>query len=128
MKALAALVVFLLLHATAHAAAEEVKFGRAIYRSYCAGCHGMQAHGDGWMVKYLARRPARLTDLARRNGGEFPRDLVLSRIDGRDEVKMHGPRDMPVWGDRMERTLVQGAPAAKRRMEALADYLATIQE
>ena len=127
MKPLAAWLALLLLCATP-AAAEEARFGRAIYRNYCAGCHGPQAHGDGWMVKYLTRRPARLTDLKQRHGGEFPRDLVLARIDGRDEVKMHGPRDMPVWGERMERTLAQREVAAKRRMEALADYLAAIQE
>ena len=125
MKALGVLVFLLYVQG---AAAQEVQFGRAVYRTYCAGCHGLQAHGDGWMVKYLTRRPPRLTELKQRNGGEFPRDFVLARIDGRDEVKLHGPREMPVWGERMAGTLVHREAAARRRMQALADFLSSIQE
>jgi hypothetical protein len=30
--------------------------------------------------------------------GVFPFDRVYQIIDGRQEVKAHGPRKMPVWG------------------------------
>lgn len=39
-----------------------------------------------------------LTELAKNNRGVFPFDRVHQIIDGRAEVKDHGPRDMPVWG------------------------------
>ena len=126
MKRLACLAAVLL--ALAHdAAAQEVEFGKALYRAHCAGCHGLEAHGDGWMARYLTRRPARLSALAQKYG-EFPRERVLAKIDGRVDVQLHGPRDMPVWGERMTKTLVLRESTAQRRFEALADYLATIQE
>ena len=125
MKALGFLLGLLL--CAGAATADEAQFGRAVYRTYCAGCHGLEAHGDGWMAKYLTRRPARLTEL-RQKYGEFPRDRVLAHIDGRSEVALHGPRDMPVWGERMGKTLVGRQAATTRRIEALADYLAAIQE
>ncbi|HEX2566665.1 MAG TPA: c-type cytochrome [Burkholderiales bacterium] len=121
-------LLLLLLVLAGPASADEAQFGRALYRAHCAGCHGLQARGDGWMAKYLTRRPAQLSVLAQKNGGAFPRDRVLAYIDGRTQVALHGTRDMPVWGERMTKTLVQGEPAAKRRMDALADYLAAIQE
>lgn len=126
MKALGFLLVLFL--CAGPAAADEAQFGRAVFRAYCAGCHGLDAQGDGWMAKYLTRRPARLTELRQKYGGEFPRERVLAHIDGRSEVALHGPRDMPVWGERMEKTLVGRQAATTRRIEALADYLAAIQE
>jgi mono/diheme cytochrome c family protein len=126
MKRLACLAAVLLALAQG-AAAQEVQFGKRLYRAHCAGCHGLEAHGDGWMARYLTRRPARLSALTQKYG-EFPRERVLAKIDGRAEVQLHGPRDMPVWGERMTKTLVLKESAAQRRFEALADYLQTIQE
>ena len=125
MKALGMLVALVLY--AGPAAPQEVEFGKSLYRAHCAGCHGLEAHGDGWMARYLTRRPARLSALAKQYG-QFPRERVLAKIDGRAEVQMHGPRDMPVWGERMAKTLVLKESAAQRRFEALADYLQTIQE
>lgn len=42
--------------------------------------------------------PPTLTRLQRNNGGVFPFDHVYQVIDGRKEVLVHGPREMPVWG------------------------------
>jgi len=116
----------LLLGFTQAAAAQE-GLGLRLYRASCAGCHGPEAHGDGWLAQYLTRPPARLTTLKQRYG-EFPREKVIAMIDGREEVKLHGPRDMPVWGEQFAATLVSRDEGARRRINALADYLATIQE
>jgi hypothetical protein len=52
----------------------------------------------GPLKSELTRKPSDLTTLAKRNGGVFPVNRVYEVIDGREEVKAHGPRDMPVWG------------------------------
>ena len=33
-----------------------------------------------------------------RCGNPLPEDVIAKFIDGRSDVKAHGPRDMPVWG------------------------------
>jgi mono/diheme cytochrome c family protein len=73
--------------------------GGAIFENYCAACHGRSAKGDGPLSDSLKSRPADLTMIAKRNGGEFPTDQVARIIDGRNPVKGHGGGDMPIWGD-----------------------------
>ena len=67
--------------------------------------------GDGPAASHLARRPADLTKLSVSNGGVFPFVRVFEMIDGRLDVVMHGPREMPVWGDRYKREVMSTAPA-----------------
>ena len=50
------------------------------------------------MKDELKSRVADLTVLAETSNGVFPFDRVYQIIDGRQEVKVHGPRDMPVSG------------------------------
>ena len=50
------------------------------------------------MVELLKVSPTDLTALAKKNGGEFPTERVYRAIDGREEVRGHGARGMPVWG------------------------------
>ena len=80
------------------AAAQEMSNGQQEYLNSCAVCHGVDGKGDGPMAEVLRKRPANLTTLARRNGGEFPYWRVYATIDGRSLVPEHGERDMPVWG------------------------------
>jgi hypothetical protein len=58
--------------------------------------------GDGNMAKFLTIKPADLTVLAKKNGGEYPFLRVFQAIDGRSQVTGHGDRPMPIWGDRYE--------------------------
>ena len=81
------------------AQAQDTATGRRIFEAHCASCHGVSAEGDGWLAKYLGRRPMDLGLLSDRYGGTFPEELVRTTIDGRREIALHGPRDMPVWGD-----------------------------
>jgi mono/diheme cytochrome c family protein len=102
--------------------------GAALFRSYCAACHGPNARGDGPMIAALRRQPADLTKFAMRNGGVFPEARVARIIDGRD-VAAHGDSEMPVWGNVFKRE-GQGVDeaTARARITALVQFLASIQE
>ena len=79
--------------------AQERTVGRQLYEAHCGSCHGSRAGGDGWLSRFLTRTPPGLNSLSKHYGGKFPAEIVRSVIDGRRQVAMHGPRDMPVWGD-----------------------------
>ena len=90
----AAVTVFLLAPA---ALAQYIASGAQVFRDHCATCHGLSARGDGPMASILTMEPPDLALLGRRDGGVFPLDRVVRRIDGRDEVIAHGG-PMPVFG------------------------------
>jgi hypothetical protein len=104
---------------------------RESYQRACAPCHGADARGGGPVARALAVPPPDLTVLAARAGGRFPRDAVIDVIAGEREVAAHGTREMPVWSQRFGPS-ASGAPAvaalyARRRLELLADFLASLQ-
>jgi mono/diheme cytochrome c family protein len=102
--------------------------GRETFRMYCAACHGTDARGDGPLASSMRRRPPNLTELAKRNGGQYPAALVFRTIDGRQPVRGHGGPDMPVWGDAFMKSQHGGDEAAvKQRIEALVTFLESIQ-
>jgi len=72
--------------------------GVDLFKEYCAVCHGAGGKGDGPGADALTKRPADLTQLTRKNGGNFPELHVMNYIKGDDVVAAHGSRDMPVWG------------------------------
>jgi len=111
--------------------------GRWEYQNSCASCHGATGRGDGPLVRYLVTPPTDLSRLAQRNGGVFPRERLVSVIDGRTspEIGPHGSREMPVWGNTyMERfTQAGGSPhlaevAAQRRILDQVDHPERMQE
>ncbi len=79
------------------AAAEDL--GRTEYHDSCAICHGETGKGDGPYASFLKTPVPDLTTLQKRNNGVFPFNRAYEVIDGREAVKAHGPRDMPIWGD-----------------------------
>jgi mono/diheme cytochrome c family protein len=84
---------------TGHAQEDEIiAGGRGKYDKYCASCHGPKAQGDGPLATMLVVKPADLTQLSKRNNGQFPFWRVYRTIDGREEVRGHGSREMPLWG------------------------------
>jgi mono/diheme cytochrome c family protein len=104
--------------------------GRDMYVRYCASCHGSEGRGDGPLAPSLTRLPADLTQLAKKNGGNYDERAVMSAIDGRREVVEHGTRDMPVWGAVFEEEgRGEPYPAYHGLLQSrlLVDYLATIQ-
>jgi mono/diheme cytochrome c family protein len=72
--------------------------GADLFKEYCAVCHGTDGKGSGPAADALKKRPADLTQLTRKNNGNFPELHVMNYIKGEDVVAAHGSRDMPVWG------------------------------
>jgi nucleotide-binding universal stress UspA family protein len=129
--ALAVLAAVLLLPGKALAQETQMKQttpGGEVFRTYCATCHGASARGDGPLASSMIRKPANLTEIAKRNGGTFPSELVFKTIDGRQPVRGHGGPDMPVWGDAFSRSREAGdAERVKAVIKSLVDYLESIQ-
>jgi mono/diheme cytochrome c family protein len=73
--------------------------GPALYKAYCAVCHGPDGNGGGPMAVALKVRPADLTRIAAHNHGVFPTERVEKIISGDQQIPAgHGTREMPVWG------------------------------
>lgn len=109
--------------------------GAADFQTYCAACHGVAAKGDGTVAEFLTIPAPDLTQLTRKNAGIFPRERIAEVIDGRAEVKVHGARDMPVWGDWFDTeaanegmTKEEREAVVSSRINALLAWLETIQE
>ena len=102
--------------------------GGETFRTYCATCHGTSARGDGPLASSMRKKPANLTEIAKRNGDVFPSELVFKIIDGRQPVRGHGGPDMPAWGDAFTRSREAGAEErVKAVIQSLVDYLESIQ-
>jgi mono/diheme cytochrome c family protein len=131
-------VALLGLAATAMAA-DKPDWGKREYESNCAVCHGKLGKGDGPYRGMVADNQggADITQLAKRNGGVFPIYKVTQTIDGRNVVKAHGPRDMPIWGDDYLASARRSAATAELpldpeavvtyRIYALAEYVSRLQ-
>lgn len=106
--------------------------GMEMYQQLCASCHGPGGQGDGPVASLIRIGVPDLTRIAWRDGGEFPTEDVHRTIDGRNDVRAHGPRDMPVWGwqfynsanpdDKYERAVVDSM------IDRLVEYLRSIQK
>jgi len=72
--------------------------GPAIYKAYCAACHGAGGKGDGPAAETLKRRPTDLTTIAKNNKGMFPRTTIEQVLQAGDRWKAHGSEEMPTWG------------------------------
>ncbi|MDX1502581.1 MAG: c-type cytochrome [Thermoanaerobaculia bacterium] len=108
--------------------------GRITFRVYCSSCHGPKGKGDGTVAELLKVKPPDLTRLAADNGGVFPRKRVHATIDGREDVKGHGNRDMPIWGEAFKKTLrttwkeVTDEERAQLKIVEVVYFLDSIQE
>ena len=102
--------------------------GREVFRLYCAACHGTSGRGDGPLASNMRRKPADLTEIAKRNGDQFPSEMVFRTIDGRQPVRGHGGPDMPVWGDAFARSGDHATPTSVREtIESLVSYIQSFQ-
>ncbi|WP_373353558.1 c-type cytochrome [Pseudoroseicyclus sp. CXY001] len=111
---------------------EEVD-GATFYETNCAACHGPTGHGDGELAEGLPVPPADLTQLSAMNGGVFPRDQVMSYVDGYHRGGLYA-EVMPEFGagDLGPTVIVEdeagvGTPVPAALL-AVANYLAGIQE
>ncbi len=113
---------------------DDFHLGIIEYEVSCLPCHGDEGRGDGPDAKYLAIRPSDLTGLAKANDGTFPTEGVAIVIDGRAIVAAHGPREMPVWGERYRIPIADEEgewdmeQAARGRVDALIRYVESLQK
>jgi mono/diheme cytochrome c family protein len=107
---------------------KQTTTGGEVFKTYCATCHGTSARGDGPLSSSMRVKPPNLTEIAKRNGGVYPSELVFRTIDGRSPVRGHGGPDMPVWGDAFSRSREAGdADRVKAVIRSLVDYLESVQ-
>lgn len=128
------LSVILLIPGASRAQEQEVAAsGKLIFNENCMVCHGGGGKGDGIMATFglLTVPPADLTVLAKKNGGHFPFWRIYGVIDGRDPLKAHGSREMPLWGDefRLEASSsLMSQSEVRGKILLLVYYLQSIQE
>lgn len=106
--------------------------GKRLYAENCASCHGPKGQGDGPFAKDLLMPPSDLTALSENNGGEFPRNYVISTMDGYARGE-HFSGAMPEFGIKLAGKdviletgdgVVTPTPAP---LVALANYLESLQ-
>ncbi len=100
MKPLIATAVFVMALTAVPAMAQTngSDIGKIEYTENCAVCHGTTGEGNGPMSGLMASRTADLTTISQRNNGVFPFARIYGIIDGTEEIKWHGTREMPIWG------------------------------
>lgn len=110
------------------------ELGRRDFRNYCSACHGIEGKGDGTLGEFLTLAVPDLTKLSKLNSGQFPEERVTGVIDGRADVKVHGMRDMPVWGDWFDSEAISQDTdrearelIVKDRIQSLVGYIESIQ-
>lgn len=112
--------------------------GKREYETKCVVCHGPAGKGDGSYAELLKTAASDLTVLKKKNGGVFPVDRVYAVIDGREAIRSHGDRDMPIWGNDYSKDTVKAAEYyadvpydmetyVRARILALIDYLNRLQ-
>ena len=101
--------------------------GAAMFKEYCAACHGADGKGTGPAASALKKAPANLTLLAKKNNGKYPALEVQNFIRGdATSVAAHGTRDMPMWGD-IFRSVSAGNDVVTLRVKNLSDYIQGMQ-
>ena len=100
--------------------------GAKLFHYYCAACHGRDGKGDGPAAPGLKTQPADLTLLAKKNGSKFPADRVLYVLTGETQSRLHGSKDMPIWGP-IFRRVGPGPNLGRQRARNVVEYLQSIQ-
>ena len=113
----------LLIGAAAARAAEPT--GDQLFAAHCArAATARAAKATARPASTIKIVPPNLRTLAKRNGGQFPRDAVEAYIDGRKQVEAHGDRLMPVWGGFLQMPKDKGSQEpVRQRIAALADFI-----
>lgn len=129
----------------AAAQADDLDIGKSEFQSSCASCHGADAKGKGPVSDQLKIPPPDLTMLAKNNNGVFPTEAVYETVNGSKTVRAHGPREMPIWGERFNPIVnlphsvdpsywTMAGPeqspevVVRKRILAVIDYLTRVQQ
>ncbi len=101
--------------------------GQAMFKSYCAVCHGTDGKGNGPAATAMKTQPTDLTLLAQKNGGKYPSAHVAAVIRGQATLPAHGSPDMPIWGPLFS-SISQGHESqVQQRTTNLVSYIETLQ-
>lgn len=101
--------------------------GAALYKAYCATCHGTDGKGFGPMTEWLKIKAPDLTRLSIREGGKFPLARVQRVIAGDENITAgHGTREMPIWGPVFSK-VTRDEDLGPMRVYNVAKYLETMQ-
>lgn len=126
------LLLILVLAATARSAAAQSRIQD--YQNYCADCHGLGGKGDGpsRLTIPMNPPPTDLTQMAKKNGGQFPFDEVVASVDGRKNIPSHARLQMPFWGTTLQKPGKEFTPESnadvKKRIESMARYVEHLQQ
>ena len=107
------------------------KSGGKIFNKFCSSCHGTNGTGNGPTASALKVKPADLTTISKRSGGEFPSAKMAAIIDGENQIVAHGDREMPVWGHQFRKDFGGGTfaeEASRGNITVLVEYLKSIQK
>lgn len=117
-------------------ASEQI--GEVEFTKNCSVCHGAGGKGNGPIVDFLKQAPVDLTQIRKKNGGQFPIQKVYDIIIDAGKLRAHGNQEMPIWGERYALETIKkegefgsgaGSVADTRaRVLELVFFLATIQE
>jgi len=105
-----------------------VPSGKALFQLYCATCHGVDARGNGPLALALKTPPPDLTMLAKRHDGKFPTEYVTRILQFGTTSAAHGSSEMPAWGPIFRYFDKTSQAAARKRIDNLCNYLASIQQ
>lgn len=106
--------------------------GRQAFLADCSACHGRSGEGGAALDLPFDVVPPDLRRLSAGNGGTFPRDRVMSIIDGLNRAP-HFSAVMPEFGAQGlgDTVIVETEPGlgtpVPARLLALTDYLQSIQ-
>lgn len=101
--------------------------GAAMYKQYCAPCHGASGKGDGPAAAALKTAPADLTILAKQNNGKYPDDKVASVLRFGTKAPAHGSSDMPIWGPAFGSVSGGDQAIVTMRINNLTRYIKSLQ-
>jgi mono/diheme cytochrome c family protein len=93
--------------------APEDTNGASLYRTWCAGCHGITGRGDGPNAKALPVPPARHADAATMS--QRPDDTLYDTIDGGGAIMNRSAR-MPAFGGSLSPTQIRALVAHIRSL------------
>ena len=109
---------------------DPIALGRTHYLRYCASCHGQDGRGNGPVAEVLKEAPTDITQMRADGDGVFNVDSLIEIIRGLKDVRAHGTREMPVWGNIWGDVGVQSSTPSQieKRINELVEYIRSIQE
>ncbi|MBS0252720.1 MAG: cytochrome c [Proteobacteria bacterium] len=102
---------------------QKLKAGEQTYQAYCALCHGIGAR-PGMFAEALKMPAPDLTQIAKHNGGGFPKEKV-ERIIRDGGISGHGTMRLLAWESYFQEDMPP--EAADRKIDELVSYLESQQ-